>query len=102
MSASNSDEEEDIHKQAFLSHEEDEPEDISIEWVKENEDLKNIAQPIRLDRFEQETASKNLHSEFRIMISITETNFHSKKIVNYNAANAKLNRYPTVVPCTLL
>lgn len=101
MSASNSDEEEDMQEQTFLSHDKEEPEDISIEWVRENPDLKNIAQPIRLDKFEQETASKNLHSEFRIMISITETNFHSKKIVNYSAANAKLNRYPTVVPCSL-
>ena len=101
MSASNSDEEDEMQEKTLPSHDDDAPEDISIEWVKENEDLKNLAQPIRLDQFDEETARKNLQSEFRIMISITETNFHSKKIVNYTATNAKLNRYPTVVPCSL-
>jgi hypothetical protein len=88
-------------KEFSQSTEEAGPEDVSLQWVQENEDLKKIAEPIPLDGFSEAIKNRDLEMEFRILIRITETNFHAKKIVDYCPANAKLNRYATVQPCSL-
>jgi hypothetical protein len=73
--------------------------DISIEWVNECEDLKNIAKPISLDMISDAIKNRDIEMEFRILIRITETNFHTKKIVDYCPQSMKLNRYASVLPC---
>lgn len=76
-----------------------EEEDISIEWVNQCEDLKTIANPISLAMLTDAIKNRDLEMEFRILIRITETNFHTKKIVDYCPHSTKLNRYSSVLPC---
>src|SRR3990167_5477675 len=74
-------------------------EDISSEWVKENPDLKKICDPIRFDRFLEAFKQRNLDTEFKILIRITETNKHTEKIIEFKPQHRNLNRYKTVIPC---
>lgn len=76
-------------------------EDISKDWVNECEDLKIIAEGIRLDKITDALKNRDIEMEFRILIRITETNFHTKKIVDYCPESMKLNRYSSVLPCRI-
>jgi hypothetical protein len=76
-------------------------EDISIEWVNQCEDLKAIAKPFLLSMITDAIKNRDLEMEFRILIRITETNHHTKKIVDYCPHSTKFNRYSSVLPCTL-
>ena len=74
-------------------------EDISKEWVNECTDLREIAMPIPLDMIKNALDSRDIEMEFRILIRITETNHHTKKIVDYCPNMIKKNRYSNVLPC---
>jgi len=95
FSGSSSDEEDPFTTHSLQLHGD---EDISIEWVNECEDLKNIAKPIRLDMIMDAIKNRDIEMEFRILIRITETNFHTKKIIDYCPQSMKLNRYASVLP----
>lgn len=102
---SGSDSDDDFKDKTFFSSDDQEsvvPDDISAEWIVANPDLKILAAGIRLNEFLDLSKKRNLAMEFRILVRITETNFHSKKIVEYSPENAQFNRYCKVVPCKLV
>lgn len=77
----------------------EEDRDISKKWVEECPDLNNLAKAFRLDRIVDAIKNRDIEMEFRILIRITETNHHTRKIIDYCPQTIKLNRYSTVLPC---
>lgn len=102
ISQSSSDEEEEplpFMTQSINLHNFEEERDISKKWVEDCSDLNTLAKAFRLDRIIDAIKNRDIEMEFRILIRITETNHHTRKIIEYCPQTIKLNRYSTVLPC---
>lgn len=75
--------------------------DISEDWIKNCQPLKNLEKNILLTNFENEFLKKNIEVEFRILKRITNTNLHIKKMFKNGFKNfSEKNRYNHIIPFT--
>jgi protein tyrosine phosphatase len=49
-------------------------------------------------QFDKSLPDRNLDMEYRILRRITESQFHSKNLINFDPSISKHNRYPNILP----
>ena len=67
--------------------------DISQQWLTENDDLKNLSEEIAQIEFGLERMERCLTTEFKLITFMTQTQHHVDKL-NKHPDQFKLNRYP--------
>jgi receptor-type tyrosine-protein phosphatase gamma len=72
--------------------------DLSYEFIKKNEDLQFIEQPVELREFRESMNKRKLTKEYEILRKLTESPIHAKLLREYNPELAKHNRYSTIIP----
>ncbi|EGR32665.1 protein-tyrosine phosphatase protein, putative [Ichthyophthirius multifiliis] len=74
--------------------------DISYQWVQKIPDIQYIEKGIPIMCFAQDSATRNLAMEFRLIRKITETQYHNEKLKQFDSNLSKMNRYNTILPYT--